>query len=388
MKKIVKRSPYYDESQFIEELTESVAKKMGEGKQPARDIAKVIVAELRKKYDPKQLLTEDQFLNKMMRKVGGGQRVEDHIALTFDHISAILQQVEENINKITIAAPQKEKIISELQKIIAVLEINKQDLQQGVYVQNRKLEEMYEELELAHKDLKSAYEKLEIAHERDRLAILGEAAARLVHEIKNPLSVIEGFVQLLPKKYDQPGFREKFIETLSREIERLSRITKQLLSFAKPVELRLESITLEILLNEIFPIFEKRFKDRNIQIIKKMASLIPFSADKDLLKQVFVNIIDNAMSAMDEKGGTLTVSSKKEDHFLRIEIENTGPLIPPDKIDKIFNPFFTTKSQGTGLGLSICKNIVEKHGGIIFVENVSDKGVKLIIKLPIQENKG
>ncbi|MBI2468378.1 MAG: HAMP domain-containing protein, partial [Candidatus Rokubacteria bacterium] len=210
----------------------------------------------------------------------------------------------------------------------------------------------------------------------DRLAALGSLAAGLAHEIKNPLTSIRTFTQLLPRKFDDERFRETFERVVPRELERINGIVERLLQLARPARLRVEPVRLPALLERVQELFANEIETRQIGVTRQYArDLAPIQADPEQLYQALVNLVGNALEAMDT-GGRLTLRvgwSEGEDRLrgfrrtaprrVRVEIEDTGVGIPPSVADKVFDPFFTTKEGGTGLGLALAHKIVEDHGG-------------------------
>jgi signal transduction histidine kinase len=259
------------------------------------------------------------------------------------------------------------------------------------------------------RDLRESQERLILS---EKLASLGTMAAGMAHEIKNPLVSVRTFTQLIQQKWDDPEFREKFSSIIPQEIERINRIAESLLKFGKPMKPELTRLEVNSLLDEVLMLFESECKKNNIRVTKKFAELPEVTGDAGQLQQVFVNIVKNAIEAMHNIGGELTVKTdvgevyrlgriqregkrrgeevvwgeeeemEKPIPVVFIELSDTGEGIPEENIMSLFDPFFTTKMTGTGMGLPITLRIVEEHKGSIKVRSQMGKGTTFIITLP------
>lgn len=224
----------------------------------------------------------------------------------------------------------------------------------------------------------------------DRLASLGTLAAGMAHEIKNPLSSIKTFTQLLPEKLDDPEFRGDFLAIASKEVDRIDYLINQLLNFARPSKPQFERVDIALTLNDSIAIIDNQIRKKNITVVREFGKEEQLAyADERQLKQVFINIMMNAIQAMEEKG-TLTIEVKQpspkmhqgaESEFLQVLIRDTGKGISEENLDKLFNPFFTTKHDGTGLGLAIVHRIIEDHRGFIEVSSKVGMGTTFTINL-------
>jgi two-component system, NtrC family, sensor histidine kinase HydH len=256
-------------------------------------------------------------------------------------------------------------------------------------MENREQAERYrrvaEQLTETNQQLKQVQAE---ARRSERLAALGQLTAGLAHEIRNPLGVIKGSAETLGRKLptEDPMARE-LAQYISSEVNRLNSLVSRFLSFAKPLELKKQP-------EDIHPIVERAIKAAREQWPKSSvgiertytAELPPIAIDAELIEQVFKNLVFNAYEAMDSEGGTLRVEISKEysDGRLGVEVafSDTGPGVPAELREQIFNPFFTTKSSGVGLGLSIVSKIVDDHGGWIRVDPPSGKGTCFRVFLP------
>lgn len=209
----------------------------------------------------------------------------------------------------------------------------------------------------------------------DRLAMIGQIAAGTAHEIRNPLTSIKGFLQVLKKTLQNKGMDKEhgFAEIMLTEIDRINELVSEFLLLSKPKNISYAMVDIPMVLREILPIINNVaiLHDATIQYHAAL-NLPKVVANNELLKQVCLNICKNGIEAMVE-GGILTIVEKFDtlEMLVNIEIHDTGPGIPSFLIDKIFDPFFTTKENGTGLGLSVCQRIIHDIGGSI---RVSSKG--------------
>jgi len=218
----------------------------------------------------------------------------------------------------------------------------------------------------------------------ERMAVLGELSAGIAHEIKNPLTSLKGFAQLLPQRYASEQFRQKFTAVVNNEVDRLNQIVEGMLSFAAPKVRTFAPCEVNRVLHQVFLLVEHQCKKLNIELRRELGDDVRVHGDAHGLEQVFLNIIVNAIEVMPQ-GGVLSVTTVADPaaNTVRVTIGDTGPGIPADLIGKIYNPFFTTKAQGTGLGLAISYRIVDEHGGLIDVKSDRGTGTTFIISLPL-----
>jgi two-component system sensor histidine kinase AtoS len=231
----------------------------------------------------------------------------------------------------------------------------------------------------------------------DRLAAVGTLAAGLAHEIKNPLTSLLTFTRHLTRRFDDPGFREKFQSIVPRELERINGIVERLLELSRPGRLTPRPLLVTDLLDRAVELYGHRLESQGVRVTREYAAtVLPVAADEELLYRAFVNLIANALDAM-ERGGhlTLRVGWSQERHGglaarrgaagpqLRVEVVDTGTGVPADAVERIFNPFFTTKEHGTGLGLALTHKIIEDHGGSIMVTGTPGGGTTFRIVLPL-----
>jgi len=216
----------------------------------------------------------------------------------------------------------------------------------------------------------------------EKLASLGTLAARMAHEIKNPLVSIRTFAELLPSKFDDKGFREEFSSLALKEMERIDNLITRLLNFTRSKDYHLEVLSVEKLIEESLLLLYIQASKQNIEVKKDYLPDLPLIyGDKEELKQVFLNILINSVQSMPE-GGKIFISTGKEKRklqtFVKIFFSDTGGGIPEKNLNKIFDPFFTTRNKGSGLGLFISYKIIHEHHGDIQVRNL-EKGAEFSI---------
>ena len=236
-------------------------------------------------------------------------------------------------------------------------------------------------------------ERLKKMYRTDRLATLGELAAGAAHEIRNPLTAIRSTIQYLSKDFSTDPVKSEMVTELISEVERINKIVQGLLSFARPSDLNTSDINIEQLINQTLLLVTNTLRKQNVEVeFEYFTDNTTIQGDAEQLKQVFLNIILNAVEAMGknppERSRTLIISIEKgtpintHSRYLIISFEDSGKGIEQKNIENVFNPFFTTKEEGTGLGLAICYGIINRHEGEIEVKSVPDKGTCMNIKLP------
>ncbi len=217
----------------------------------------------------------------------------------------------------------------------------------------------------------------------EKLAAIGQLSAGLAHEINNPLGGIKlCFNNLISTEMDEETKREH-IKLINKGLTKIQEIIKQLLDFSKQTELIKTSVNINDLIENVLRLTEYLISKNGIQVVKKFEKIPHMLLDQNKIEQVFLNIILNAIQAMDGQERILTIETAMKNNNCLISFSDTGPGIPSEIMEKIFDPFFTTKpvGQGTGLGLSVSKAIIEQHNGKIYVSS-SDKGTTFTVELP------
>jgi two-component system nitrogen regulation sensor histidine kinase GlnL len=249
---------------------------------------------------------------------------------------------------------------------------------------------------------------------RDRLASLGALSAGVAHEIRNPLAGIGTSAQVLKRRLGADDARASFVDVILEEVTRLDRIVEGLLQFAKPAPPTLAQQSILPALEKALSLVHELAVRQDVQIQVERADRVPdLYVDSDQILQVLLNVLMNALQAM-ARGGELRVAvrpvnkrlvsrgvlgRRATDRLLErdeppvqdvveIRVTDNGPGIPAAVLARVFDPFYTTRSQGTGLGLSICQSIIREHGGIISIESTVGQGTTVIIDLPLEKRHG
>jgi two-component system NtrC family sensor kinase len=232
---------------------------------------------------------------------------------------------------------------------------------------------------------------LHTAEQTEKLASIGRLAAGVAHEINNPLAIINedaGLMSDLTEISDDFPNKKKFedlLRSIQSSVKRCRTITHRLLGFARQMDVSPEAIDINALIKEVFGFLEREAVNRNIHFTFNLMESLPIiESDRGQLQQVFLNIINNAMDAVDDKGEIGISTGHKNGSAVEVKIRDNGCGIPKGKLKRIFDPFFTTKARdkGTGLGLSITYGIIKKLGGRISADSELDKGTTFIIELP------
>ncbi len=232
-----------------------------------------------------------------------------------------------------------------------------------------------EQLKIENTKLKEAVQ------EQDRMKSVATLAAGMAHEIKNPLTTIKTFAEYLPKKYDDPDFRDKFSKIVADEVDRVNNILKQLLEFSKPSPPQLKPILISDLLSETLSLLSNNFLRQGIELHKDLDAYCMLQGDKNQLKQAFLNIFLNSIQSIPQKG-QLTVTARTEpDGYAKVSVTDTGCGMSPEQVQHVFDPFYTTKEDGTGLGLAIVHSIITKHGGKIEIKSKVGEGTTVSVFL-------
>ncbi len=227
----------------------------------------------------------------------------------------------------------------------------------------------------------------------DKLVLLGQLSAGVAHEIRNPLAAVNLNLQILKRNVEENAPEYKYVETAMQGVERISRIVEVTLNFSRPAMPDIQGINLNNLIPTTLELVASVLKRKEIKVELEFDQNLPsVPADNKQLQQVFINLVTNAADAIKTKGNikikTYTEPATKhgEGEFAIVAISDDGVGIPPEDLQKIFNPFFTRKADGTGLGLPITQRIMHQHNGIIDVESTMGIGTTFYVKLPVPKN--
>lgn len=244
------------------------------------------------------------------------------------------------------------------------------------------------------RDLSRVRELEDAVRRSDQIASLGTLAAGLAHEIKNPLGGIKGAAQLLAMELPAQSPLKEYTSVMVKEAERANGIIEELMDLTRPRAPELSEVNLARVLNDIVLFQKEACRGKDIRFSLHLdPSIPPILGDGNLLTRLFLNLIKNAGEAIEKKGQVqvftkvvsdyhLTKPGEKPTPLIVVEVRDTGRGIPAEQIDRIFTPFYTTKSKGSGLGLAICQKIVSEHRGFLKVESTPGQGTVFAVFLP------
>jgi signal transduction histidine kinase len=254
----------------------------------------------------------------------------------------------------------------------------------AVFQQSPELIPALETVEHLREQLEAEYKTKETLNAEmsrlDRLNLVGEMAAGVAHEIRNPLTVISGFLQTMRAKPTKAS--PENIDIILTEIARINAIVTDFLSLARNKALHKSEKDLNNLVKELGPLLQAECNKHSIELFLRLSPPpLLFFADEKEIKQLILNLARNGIDAIENKG-TLIIAATKDVNMIKLIISDSGSGISPQHIGKIFDPFFSTKNDGTGLGLAICKSIVERHSGKIELTSTPNRGTTFYITFP------
>ena len=239
--------------------------------------------------------------------------------------------------------------------------------------------------------LKDLIDKIKSAQEHmvrtEKLYALGEFSAGIAHEIKNPLTPIMMLVNKV--KRHKKSLTDNDIDIIEREIMRIDKIVKEFLAFARPEKTEKKDVDVNEVLEEIITITTPKMEQSAIHLVKDLGPALPqIKGNHDALKQVFLNVILNAIQSMDGWSGSLSIRSETKDGCVLISVADAGAGISRENLKRIFDPFFTTKADGTGMGLALAHRIVNDHSGKIDIDSSPGKGTTVRVEFPVRKELG
>ena len=246
----------------------------------------------------------------------------------------------------------------------------------------RELQKATDRLSETNRQLQSSFQQLRRA---DRLSAVGQLAASLAHEIRNPLASIEGAIDIVERTADEER-RQEFLGIIKKETRRLNGLLTNLLNFARPRAPQIREAHVDTLVRTVVDLTSNNAQQQGIQLKLRIApDLPPVECDSEQIIQVLLNVTLNALQAS-PVGGQISISADRRENMILMRFSDEGSGIAEAELDKIFDPFYTTKEGGTGLGLAISYQILGQHGGGITVERNPDKGMTFTLTLPIRQN--
>ncbi len=236
------------------------------------------------------------------------------------------------------------------------------------------------------RDLKEIQKLQEELNRKDKLASVGQLAAGIAHEIRNPLSSIKGFARIFEENAKEGSEEKALAQIMNQEICRVDKVISDLLEFSKPNTLVLNKVSLQKLIEQVEKSLMLQAKEHGIRFVNEIA-IQELTLDFDRMIQVFYNLLINSIEAMhkisDDNKKTITIKAWQEQNNALITIQDKGQGIPQNKLSSLFTPYYTTKAKGTGLGLVIVQKIIEAHKGTVKAESEENAGTTFIITLPI-----
>ncbi|MBP2242045.1 two-component system sporulation sensor kinase A [Cytobacillus eiseniae] len=242
---------------------------------------------------------------------------------------------------------------------------------------------IYQDQQAVHaiiRDVSNQKQTKDLIINSEKLKIAGQLAAGIAHEVRNPLTAIKGFFQMMEKDLKE---NQMYFDVITSEINRIETILNELLVLARPQEVKYDLKNIDTIVNHVITLLKTQTNLNSIEIVKNIEpNLPPIKCNENQLKQVFINFLQNAVESM-STGGRISIYIRNQDSdSICIQIIDQGSGIPAHLLNRIGEPFFTTKEHGTGLGIMICKNIIEEHRGKLSIES-SPEGTQIEISLPI-----
>ena len=240
------------------------------------------------------------------------------------------------------------------------------------------------ELAALNRDLQNSFEQIKRA---DRLSAIGQLSASLAHEIRNPLASIDGATNLIESEQTPQEMRRASLAIIRKEVQRLNRLLTNLLDFARPRKPEFQPVQPDRLIDATIALVNHAAQQKGISLRKDVATGVPaFECDPEQMKQVVLNLAMNAVQAM-TAAGEIVFGARQNDSTVIISVRDQGPGINDEDLDKIFNPFYTTKDAGTGLGLSVVYQIVTQHGGVVTAQRNPEGGMTFSLTIPLQNRR-
>jgi signal transduction histidine kinase len=297
-------------------------------------------------------------------------------------LAAPLQAKEELIGAIYVDTRLSSRLFGESDLALLVAMAN----QAAVAIQ---LARLYENLQARNRELREALHELQETQDEliraERLSLVGRMAASLIHDLKNPMTTIKGYAAMLGRQDLDGELRQRFSQIITRSVDNFVEMTQEILDYARgggplqPTRVHVGSFV-----HDLCTFIERDFENKGLTLRQKLIYSSDLSMDEAKMRRALYNIASNARDAMDA-GGTLTITTRQVDDFVEFYLSDTGPGIPEEIQETLFEPFVTYgKPTGTGLGLAIARKVVEDHGGTIGVESVAGEGATFTIRVPVK----
>ncbi len=239
---------------------------------------------------------------------------------------------------------------------------------------------MAESLVSKKEQLENTYRELA---QKDRMAEIGKFSMIIAHELKNPLGIIKGSVDILAKSSVKPDIQETMVGYIQDEVKRLNKLIDDFLSFARPMPPQKEPVDVNGLVAKVADHFSIGSMSKQIEMHCDLGTPVTIPLDENQIYQALLNLVNNAVQAIEDEG-EIHIATAEDAEWVSISVRDNGVGMPADIREKVFEPFFTTKAKGTGLGLAIVKKIVDNHQGRIEIPDGPGAGTVIIIRLPVQ----
>jgi signal transduction histidine kinase len=239
-------------------------------------------------------------------------------------------------------------------------------------------------------NLKRARDKIEELHNREieragHLATVGELAAGLAHEIKNPIAGVKGALEVINQRTDATDPKKEIFTEILVQIDRIHHIVQDLLTYARPKPMEFKAVNPNECIHNAIKLAQPQTQDKDIQIhFEELENDIRIHCDENKIQEVILNLLINSISAIENEGEIFIRLSKFNNREIEIVLQDNGKGIRKENLSQVFTPFFTTRKKGTGLGLSICKRIIDAHMGSIKVSSTEGKETIFAIRLPLE----
>ncbi|KZE55317.1 PAS domain-containing sensor histidine kinase [Brevibacillus parabrevis] len=235
---------------------------------------------------------------------------------------------------------------------------------------------------IVSRDVSEITKTKELLRQSDKLSAIGQLAAGIAHEIRNPLTSLRGFIQLLNASIT--GVQRNYCQIMLSELDRINLIVSELLVLAKPQAVSFQQKDLSVMIHNVLSLLESQANLKNIQMYASTEKAMPpIACEENQIKQVLLNICKNAMEALPDGGEIYVQSQRISEEHIQVSIQDNGCGIDPERIPRLGEPFYTTKENGTGLGLMVSQRILEDHGGSLHIESEKGRGTTANILLPV-----
>lgn len=333
-----------------------------------------------------------QPLNTAAQHVGAFCAGIDQLPVTNGEYSLLLQSATHTLYTVTRleqADHERQQLEAErvrLEQLLQAVEQQQRTIDQLLAAERQLSASLEAKVEERTAALRAAQTRL---IQSEKLAVIGQLASSLAHELNNPLQAIQSGLGLVMSEIESGSSSQvrDDLRTIQQELERIESIFHQMLDFYRPVSFEFLPLDLNAICNGVRVLMRKRLQEGNVALKLELAANLPLTCgDSNQIKQVLINLILNAAEAMSSSGGTILLRSTHNQQQVCLSVIDDGPGISPQHQAHLFEPLFTTKTRGLGLGLAISQEIVQQHSGLITVHSAPGQGTTFMILLPVKEN--